>query len=42
VLVLLGANPRIAERDSLEILQFETELANVSPGNGLLTVIINK
>ncbi|KAL3101001.1 hypothetical protein niasHS_001461 [Heterodera schachtii] len=30
VLVLLGADPRIAERDSLEILQFETELANIT------------
>lgn len=29
VLVLLNADARIAERDSLEILQFETELANV-------------
>jgi hypothetical protein len=30
VLVLLNADVKIAERDSLEILQFETELANVS------------
>uniref|UniRef100_A0A914HYQ0 Uncharacterized protein n=1 Tax=Globodera rostochiensis TaxID=31243 RepID=A0A914HYQ0_GLORO len=30
VLVLLGADPRIAERDSLEVLQFETELANIT------------
>lgn len=29
VLVLLNADPKVAERDSLEILQFETELANV-------------
>uniref|UniRef100_A0A914KXX2 Peptidase M13 N-terminal domain-containing protein n=1 Tax=Meloidogyne incognita TaxID=6306 RepID=A0A914KXX2_MELIC len=30
VLVLLGADHRIAERDSLEVLQFETELANIT------------
>lgn len=29
VLVLLNADVRVAERDSLEILRFETELANV-------------
>jgi hypothetical protein len=29
VLVLLNANPQVAQKDSLEILQFETELANV-------------
>uniref|UniRef100_A0A915DMP7 Uncharacterized protein n=1 Tax=Ditylenchus dipsaci TaxID=166011 RepID=A0A915DMP7_9BILA len=30
VLVLLNADPKVAERDSLEILQFETELANIT------------
>lgn len=29
VLVQLEADPRVAERDSMEILTFETELANV-------------
>lgn len=29
VLILLNADPKVAERDSLEILNFETELANV-------------
>lgn len=31
VLVLLNADAKVAEKDSLEILQFETELANVRP-----------
>lgn len=36
VLVLLNADPKVAERDSLEILQFETELANVCNFNNLI------
>jgi hypothetical protein len=33
VLVLLNADSRVAERDSMDILTFETELANVKLTN---------